>query len=261
MPSTDPINIILPAGGRIDGEFAAESGAVIKALINLQGATVLEHTLRAVREAPQVERIVVVGPPELKPHISAQWAAGFVEEGDTGPENIFRGIEWLREANGGSHADRAIVMTTDMPFITGEHISGFLAACPADVDIAVPVHEKAEIEARFPGWGVEFVHLRDGNWATGCAFLVNPAKLVANRPHIEDIFAARKSPIAMGRLLGLGFVLKLLLHRLTIASIVQRCEQILGCSAAAVHGAAPELCFDLDEVKSYRYAVEGQHGR
>jgi GTP:adenosylcobinamide-phosphate guanylyltransferase len=253
MGATDQFDIILPAGGRIDGEFAAEAGASIKALIQVNGASVLEHTLRAARECPRVARIVVIGPAELKPAISAQYAAGYIEEGETGPENVFRGLEWLREANGGGHAARAVIMTTDLPFITGEHIGAFVAACPAEADVCVPVYERAEIEARFPDWGAEFVPMADGHWATGCGFLVNPATVLANRPRIEAIFSARKSQIGMGRLLGLGFVVKFLMHRLTIGSIVKRCEELLNCRAAAVHGAAPELCFDLDELKDLRY--------
>jgi molybdopterin-guanine dinucleotide biosynthesis protein A len=259
MNAATQIDVVLPAGGRIEGEFAAEAKASIKALIRLNGTTILERTLQAVREAPNVHRVVVVGPTDVRPAISAQYAAGFVEEGDSGPENIFRGLEWLREANGGTSAERAMVMTTDLPFLTGEHVSGFLAACPEGADVSVPVYDRTDIEPRFPDWGAEYVALKDGNWATGCAFLVNPAHLIANRKHIEDIFAARKSQIAMGRLLGLGFVVKFLTHRLAVTDILRRCEQILGCSAAAVRGAAPELCFDLDSVDDLRYATGGHH--
>ena len=47
----------------------------------------------------------------------------------------------------------------------------------------------------------EYVRLRDGKWTMGGVFLVNPAALEANRLHIERVFAARKSQIAMARLL------------------------------------------------------------
>ena len=48
------IDVILPAGGRISGEFAAETGVGVKALIEIGGRTVLQRTIDALRATGQV---------------------------------------------------------------------------------------------------------------------------------------------------------------------------------------------------------------
>jgi len=92
---------------------------------------------------------------------------GAAEAGDTGPENILRALDWLRETNGGRHADRVLVLTTDLPLVRSESIVGFVDACPAEVDLCLPLVARSEFEARFPGLRNEFVRLRDGRgrWA------------------------------------------------------------------------------------------------
>src|SRR5207244_12927664 len=94
-------------------------------------------------------------------------------------------------------------------------------------------------DERFPGTTSEFVRLRDGEWTMGCAFLVNPAAAVAHRIHIERVFDARKSQLAMARLLGPLFIARFVTRRLEIAHIEARCSQILGCAGAAVPDCDP----------------------
>ncbi len=98
------VDVILPAGGRIGGDFAAEAGASIKALIELHGVTVLERTVRVLRAMPEVGRIVVIGPAELQGHAASRGADVVLPEGDSGPSNIMLGLEWLGKANARSRA-------------------------------------------------------------------------------------------------------------------------------------------------------------
>ena len=148
-----------------------------------------------------------------------------------------------------------LVLTTDLPFLTPEAISAFIDSCPSGVDVCVPLVSKEAFEGRFPGSGSQFVRLADGEWTIGCGFLVNPEAIQANRDHLEQIFAVRKSQVGMARLLGLGFIIRLLTHRLTVAHIEDRCVSMLGCSGKAVLQSPPELAFDMDSVQEYRYAI------
>lgn len=248
------INVILPAGGRIAGEFAAEAGAEIKALITLNGQSVLERMVRALRDTGRVGRIVVIGPEVLAGHPVARLVDGVVPEGDSGPENFFRGLDWLA-AHAPENGSRVLLMATDLPFVTAGAISAFLDACPPDGDICLPVIRREAFQARFPGSVNQYVSLRDGAWTIGCAFLVNPAALRDNRVHIEHAFAARKSQPAMARLLGLEFIVRFVLGRLDVEHIERRCGQILRCRGRAVHGCPAELAFDIDLPGEYRYAA------
>jgi len=250
------VDAILPAGGRISGRFAREAGAEIKALIAFGGQTVLEGTVAGLRGSGQVGRIVVIGPEEVGAHPGAGGADAVLPEGGrSGPANIFRGLEWLYEANGGRHAARVLIAATDLPFLTAEAIKGFLDACPCESDICLPVVRREEFEGRFPNHTIPYVRLRDGQWMIGCAFLVNPVAIIRSRALIEGVFAARKNHLAMARLLGLSFIVRFLVRRLTVSQVERRGLEIIGCSGGAIRGCLPELVFDIDRPKDYRYAA------
>jgi len=188
------IDAILPAGGRIDGEFAAEAGVGVKALIEISGRTVLESTIEALRATNRVRRAVVVGPSEITEHACAGCADAVLPEGgDSGPANILKGIQWLREADGGS-ADKVLILATDLPFLTPEAICAFIDSCPAGTDICAPLVTKTAFETCYPGSQNFYVALADGHWTIGCGFVVNPEAVVANR-HTSSAF----SPSARAR--------------------------------------------------------------
>ncbi len=247
------VDVILPAGGRISGEFAAEAGVEIKALISLQGATVLERTISVLRATPGVGRVIVIGPAELRAHPAARGAEAVLSETESGPSNIMRGLEWLR--GGGGLPARALILTTDLPFLSAPAMGEFLEACDPDADISVPLVRREVFEARFPGFDTTYVRLRDGEWTMGCAFLVNPEALLTNRHHVERVFAARKSQLQMARLLGVSFVWRFLTRRLTMGDVEARCVAILGCCGKALLESPPELAFDIDLPREYRYAM------
>ena len=251
--SASLIDVVLPAGGRIAGEFARVSGQEIKALIALQNKTVLRSLIETLRASGRIGRIVVVGPEETQAEARNAGADAALPEGASGPENFFRGLDWLEENSSGS---RVLIAATDLPFLTIDSLVRFLDACPTSAEVAVPVISQADMEARFPGLPGEYVPLREGPVTTGCVFLVSPEVLRRNRAHIEAIFAARKNQIAMARLLGVGFILRYVLRRLSVKDIEIQCRRILNCSGAAILDSAPELAFDMDTPEEYAYAKD-----
>ena len=254
MPLSTGIDAVLPAGGRIYGSFATDAGTDIKALIELGGHTILARAIEALRSTPAIRHIVVAGPDEVAE--AAAEADGTVPDGGSGPENIFRALERLGELGGGRLPDRALIMTTDLPFVTPDHLTGFIDTCPDDAGLCVPAIERREFERRFPDFTQTYVRLHDGEWMIGCTVLADPAALLANRQRIRRVFAARKSDIALGAVLGPLFVLRFLLGRLTIPQIQRRCSHLLGCSAKPAYGCAPELGFDIDKECEFAYAAE-----
>ena len=245
------IDVVLPAGGRIAGEFARVSGQEIKALIALKNKTVLRHTIEILRDTGRIGKIVTVGPEETQAEARNAGADAALPEGASGPENFFRGLDWLEQNSNGK---RVLIVATDLPFLTADALVRFLDACPKSAEVAVPVISQAAMEARFPGLPGAYVPLREGAVTTGCAFLVSPNVLRRNRAHLEALFAARKNQIAMARLLGISFILRYVLRRLSIKDIEIQCRRILDCSGAAILNSAPELAFDMDTPEEYAHA-------
>lgn len=249
------LDVVIPAAGRIHGDFATEAGTDIKAMIAFDGKTVLQRTIEAARGLTGVRHVIVIAPEEVAAHEAVREADVVLPEQSSGPANVLRGFEWLRYHNGGTYPERALIVTADLPFINSHCLASFVQACSPAADVCVPVFRFEDFEARFPGSTNFYVPLRDGRWTIGCAFLANPSALTQNSSHLENVFSARKSQLAMARLLGPLFIARLLARRLTVDHIEQRCNQILQCKGAAVRGCAPELAFDIDLLEEYRYAA------
>jgi hypothetical protein len=250
------VDVVLPAGGRLSGEFAAEAGSEVKALLTVGGQTLLERALRALRDTGRVDRAVVVGPDAVREHPAAGLADVVLPEGASAPENVLRGIDWL--AGDGAHAPsaRVLVMTTDLPLAHRDAVLAFLERCPPDADLCVPIVRAEHFQGSFPTCPNTYVPLRDGEWTLGGIFLASPAALAANRAHLERVFQARKSRLRMATLLGPVFLARYLSRRLTVPDIELRCRQILRCSGAAVPLETAELAFDIDLIEHLRCARE-----
>jgi GTP:adenosylcobinamide-phosphate guanylyltransferase len=250
MPTYDAI---LPAGGKIDAAFAEKVGTDNKALIQIQGKTVLGRTLDALQATGMVRSTIVIGPEVVRNHPDAQVATYRLEPGETGPDNIYLGLNQL--LSGSNPPEKVMIVTTDLPFLTPQIIQDFIKLCPPDKEICVPLVKASEFRKRFPGTEATFVKLKDDEWTTGCAYVMDVKALQKAKPHIDRVFENRKSKLGMAKLLGPAFVLKWLTKRLTLVDVEAKIMNILGCSGAAVTGCAPELAFDIDYVDDYDYAI------
>lgn len=244
---------ILPAGGRLDPATAQAAGCDVKALIEIGGESILERTVRALRESGRVRRIVVIGPPELRGHPACAGADAVLDEAATGPDNIFLGVDYL--AAQPDALDTMLVVTTDLPFLDASVVNRYLDLCPPERGFCVPLISHAEFTARFPEATATFVSLRDGEWTAGCMYAASVSALRAARPHIERVFEQRKSKMGMAKLLGFGFVVGYLTKTLTVQSVENKVKSLLNCDGAAIAGSPPELAYDIDDLEDYRYAT------
>ncbi len=247
-------DIIVPAGGRIDDAFARVVGTTSKALIKFDARSVLERTLSAFRESGRAGRIVVIGSAEVIEHPDCAKADGSIREGASGPENIFRGLDWLLAS--GSPPERVLICTCDLPFITAEVISRFLAQCPESKDFCVPLVSQEDFTEAYPQASATFVDLKDGTLTTGCLYKCRTEGLQKAIHHIDRVFVNRKSKLGLARLLGMRFVMLMLTKRLSVRDIEDKVVELLGCTGAAVAYSPPELAYDVDYVEDYHYALQ-----
>lgn len=251
MPALDAI---VPAGGRVDDAFARVVGTHSKALIKFDGRSILERTLTALRESERVKRIVLVGSSEVIENADAAKADVSLREGASGPENIFRGLDYLMELS--DPPERVLICTSDLPFIEAASVRKFVDSCPERKDFCVPLIAEDDFAEAFPEASATFVQLVDGSYTTGCLYSATPEGLRKAIHHIDRLFLNRKSKIGMARLLGWGFVYRLLTKKLTIRDIETKVVELLGCTGAAVPNSPPELAFDVDYIEDYHYAVQ-----
>ncbi|HVT11999.1 MAG TPA: NTP transferase domain-containing protein [Fimbriimonadaceae bacterium] len=251
MPTYDAI---LPAGGRIDAEFAKVVGTEYKALIQINGKTLLGQALDALESTGLIRSTIVIGPDEVLVSDDGQRATYKLPPGETGPDNIYRGLNQL--LNEPTPPQKVLIVTTDLPFLSAEAITAFLSRCPADKDICIPLIRESDFHRRFPNTTATFVKLKDDSWTTGNIFLMDVEALKKSKPHIDRVFANRKSKIGMAKLLGPVFVLKFLTKRLTLIDLEAKILSMLGCSGAAVTDSDPELHYDIDFIDDYEYVTK-----
>jgi len=249
MPIQELVDVVLPAGGRISGEFAQQAGTGIKALIRFEEETILRRTIQALRASECIGRIAVIGPEEVLAEARESGADLALPEGKTGPDNIYRGLDGLTHVT-----PHLLIVTGDMPFLTPESVRDFLTLCPAAAEICIPIVERTEFERRYPDLIRTDTPLRDGYFRLGGIFRVESDTLRRVRPHLEQMFAARKNNFQMAQLIGIPFIVRYMFRRLTVDQIVARAGEILQCNGAAVRHVPPELAFDIDLPEELAYA-------
>jgi len=248
-----PVAALVMAGAPNDGPLKEASDAPYEALIDIGGRPMVEYVLDALRAAPSVGAIAVVGPAELRKAVRLGDAL-LLESAGSVLDNLERGVRALREAGCRGHL---LVATSDIPLITVEALETFLALCrrrdaeaPVDrdrFDAYYPMVSRENCDARFPGVQRTYVGLKDGQFTGGNVVLLDPAVVLDRRQLFEQVVALRKDPVGMARLLGFGFIVKFLLRRLTARDIENIVREKFGIVGAVIQVPHAEVGFDVDK--------------
>ncbi|MDQ6781417.1 MAG: nucleotidyltransferase family protein, partial [Candidatus Eremiobacteraeota bacterium] len=178
------LDAVVLAAGRLRAQDAQRFGVEVKALLpDAQGTTLLRRLMHALRGAPGIARIIVVGPKAA--HGEAAEADVWIPERATGEENALAGIEQVRAAY-------TLLCASDLPFVCGDHIADFLARA-AGSDVAYPVFERSEFLAAFPGGRTRFARLAKTYWTGGSLCYMETALALRNAPLVRRAFSSRKS--------------------------------------------------------------------
>lgn len=247
------LDVVIPAGGVVEQEFARVIGTDSKALVKFDEVSVLRRTIEALRASPVVGRIVVVGSKSVVDSEDAKLADIVLPATGSGPTNIMVGIEHLAGLDLPPH--QVLIVTVDLPFLTTEGLHNFLNLCTGEMDLYVPLISLADWEEAYPGAEATFVRLLDGHWTTGCMYLMTVRGFKVAKPHIEAVFAKRKSKLGMAALLGPKFVWDYFNKKLTVTDIEKKITQMVKINGTAVPGSPPELAFDIDYLEDYHYAL------
>ena len=240
------VNAVITAGGRVGGDFARSLGTDVKALAPLGGSTMLDRAIEAARGAGVAE-IAVIGGAEVRAHCADRVDA-VIDAAQDGGENVLRA---LAAGNGAP----LLYLTSDIPFVTAEALRRFRERS-APFAIAMPLATHDAYVRRFPDAPPHLIELGGERLANGNVFFIASEAIEPLRSWATRFFAARKSKLAMARLLGPGLLLRYVLGTLTIGAIETKAEKTLGLPVAAIRDCDPEICFDVDTLDEYRYACE-----
>lgn len=237
------VNVILLAGAANTGPLREVSPAPNEALVEINGKPMVQYVLDALEKSTEVRRIVVVAPPgEVEPHVTGRHLE-FVPSRNHIVDNTLEALKVLPQD------EEVLVVSCDVPLITGEIIDDLVALCRrTPAELYYPICEKGVAEARFPHVKRTYVTLREGTYTGGNIFLVHPriAHKVAEK--VRQFLNYRKSPLKMIGLLGWGFTIRyLLLKNLTLKELEQKVSDLLGVKGAVVIAPWPEVGVDVDK--------------
>ncbi len=272
------------AGASPDAAEAAPAKASVdtargnKALLTIGGRPMVDYVTEALRNCPEVGKIVLVGDASLQKayrfrtsglhaglHVGQEqrpeagsrtlekeqeargWEPLFASPGDSPLGSLASGVSVLENAP--DAADWILPCTADIPFLSPGAVSEFLRQCSRrEADFYYPITTRQAAESRFPGVKRTYVRLRDGVFTGGNLFLVRRSIAGEALPKAEDFIRLRKKPVAMARLVGFGFLLAYLFGFMTIAAAERRISSLVGYRGAAVISDYPEIGVDVDKV-------------
>ena len=234
-----------------DDPVAAYAGVTHKALIRLDGQTLLARVVTSLRAAG-AGRIAVISS-----HPDVQAAAASLN------------VEVLDEAAGPSLSASlgANALGTPLLITTADHallqplwVQRFLADVAPTTDIAALVAARATVEAAAPATRRTWLKLSDGAWS-GCNlfYLASPRALnvLALWQRVE---AERKRPWRMAQILGPGMLIRYAAGRLSLAQAADALGRRAGVTAQIVATPYGQAAIDVDkpaDLDLVRAIVEG----
>lgn len=234
---------------RVDAVIlAGGDGAVIdpqcrfKGLVRVGGKPLVEWVVDACREATMLEGLAVVVPTAEDLGPWADKVDKVVVSDGSFMENLIAGIQAFR-------VDRPVLVSTgDLPLLDGPALDDFCKTSLASgAEFAYPIIRKDDILAQYPGTKRTFIRLKEATVTGGNMIILNPALVERNSRVGQSLFAARKSPIGMAKVLGVRFVAKFVAGTLTIAELEAKMSEVLGGSSAAVFTRHGSIGIDVDK--------------
>lgn len=241
------MDAVVTAGGlpQPDDPLYPYTNGKPKALIDMNGRTMLERVIDALQSAASVDNIVVVG---LGGDLGMTFKRPVHHLPDQGGmiSNVLAGINWLRAQN--PDLGMIVLSSADVPLLTGEIVDQFVQACaPYDCAIYYNFVDKETMEKRFPHSNRTFVKLKDTQIAGGDILLAHASLADHNRALWDALTNARKHAWQLARIVGLRFLVKFLFRRVTLRDIEEAAARIIGRPAHIILSPYAELAMDVDK--------------
>lgn len=236
-----PVNtvtaVVLAAGAQ--DALATAHGVAARALMPYKGRPLIGYVLAALAQVPEVSKVVVVG---ALPEGSRGQVSAHVRGGESFLESFKLGVEAAQQQ---ASAAPLLLVTADLPWLTAAAVSDFLAQA-AGSDLAYPVVRREVARAQFPQQKRTYATLKDGAFTGGNMVWLEPHILPALLPFIDNLYARRKNPFYLARLLGADLLLRLLTGQLRVAFAERRVAKILGAQVRAVITPFAGVAADVD---------------
>lgn len=217
-----------------------------KALLDMEGRTMLERVMDALQGSKHVEKIVVVG---LENDMGMQFQRPvdhYLPDQGSLVGNALAGVHWLRQ----EYPDMKNVLfsTSDLPTMTSANVDSFVESCePFDMGVYYIFVTREDMEARFPVSKRTYVKLKGSEIAGGDVSMAQVDLIDEHEELWRSLTNARKHAWKLARIVGFRVLLKFLFRRLDITEIEQIAARIIDRPVRIVLNAPAEMAMDVDK--------------
>ena len=237
---------IVLAGSSNKGSLKDYRTAPHESLIKIGNKCMVEYVVDALKESCEVDGIIVSGPRKyLEGVLPENQGLQLVENGPTIMQSLLNAIELIDIVSN----SKVLVVTSDIPLITGKIIDGFLKRCVGeDADIIYPVVSKSLNQAKYPQVKRTYAKLKDGVYTGGNIFLINPQIVKHCARKAEELVRLRKSPLQLVNYIGVLYFLKYIFRSLSIKDAEERISELFNIKGRAIVVSYPEIGVDVDKL-------------
>ena len=249
-------DLIILAGGAGTVTLPGQ-GERARALAELKGRRLLDYIVDGVRESSRVASVVLVTHSAHREAFRQAAVPGLLLCACDGSmaECAAAAIQKLREQPGHENITKVATVCDDLPFLTGEALDDFIArAEAADADGVYAIVRKEACLREFPSLRRTFFHLKEGDFTGGNVSLVSVKLFPGCIEKMKEVFALRKNPVKLAAWLGPFFILKMLLHRLSLSDVERKVSEMFGYRGRAVITDYACIGTDLDKAKEWAEA-------
>ncbi len=240
------MDALILAGGKAPDDLLDKAPSGDRALIDLEGKTLLAYVYEALRQTPGIERIAVAGLPGTLAALE-QVAPGALPApaAETMMDTVVSGLKTL-------NAPDVLISTCDIPLVGHAAFEELINKTRArNLEACYPIVRRSVCEARFPEGKRTYGNVKEGAFTAGNAVIVQSHVIEPMLDFFKASYNARKNPLAMARLFGFGFLIKALTRQLRVAEAEATMSRLLGCRAGAIEMDDASIAFDIDKLEHY----------
>jgi GTP:adenosylcobinamide-phosphate guanylyltransferase len=240
---------IVLAGGPPDELSAQVPDAPNKAFVPIGGVTLVERTIRALRNAASISRIIAVAPQQFHTHPALALADECRPDGIRIRDSLRLGLEGL------TRDSSVLISTSDLPVLSAPSVDDFvMRAHEKNADITYGCIERRVHLAKYPLVPHTWARLKEGTYCGTGFVTIRPRVWPSLERFIEQLGHARKNPLRLARLFGWDIVIRLLMRRLSIEEAEARASRIIGARVCAVISPYPEIAVNVDRISDVALA-------
>lgn len=224
------------------------TGTQHRCLVRLGDKRIIDYLISALQKSGSIRRIVIAADKDALPELHATLPEDILlcEAAGDLPATAYTAAQALGE---GSTA-KLLGVCDDIPLLSPLAVREFLVDCDAYPagELYYPIIPKEVCLASFPDAKRTYGRLAGGTYTGGNMMLVAKSVIPRGQAKAKEIFARRKSPLRLCNWLGWSFIIKLLMHRLTLTDAEKRTSELLEMNCKVIITRHAGVGMDIDKL-------------